>query len=163
MVRRNNGNYSTVITIELRQVTAGGNSRSEWDHHPGQPLVLAQACHDSRLGGHFGATKTIDLVSRHYWWRTWRQDVKNYVASCDTCQRTKVSRTLTKGLLQPMPTGDRPFAITSVDFIGSSGHFNQVFSLDPVSKGTYSGTNLERHSFDRLSVSMGLRPPSFPI
>lgn len=52
-------------------------------------LAVLQNCHDSPVAGHFGIHKTVELVMRSYWWPQLRQDVKNFIDSCDTCGRCK--------------------------------------------------------------------------
>lgn len=47
-------------------------------------LELLQIHHDSRLAGHFGRKKTLDLISREYWWPSMAKFVHTYVESCDT-------------------------------------------------------------------------------
>ena len=55
-------------------------------------LQVLQYCHDSPLAGHFGVQKTLELVTRNYWWPQLRQFVIDYVRSCDVCCRSKVPR-----------------------------------------------------------------------
>ena len=80
---------------------------------------IIAAHHDGMLAGHPGKTRTIELVSRHYWWSTLNADVTAYVASCDKCQRNKARTGKPTGLLQPMPVPDGPWDSVSMDFITS--------------------------------------------
>ena len=45
------------------------------------------------------------------------QDVRNYVKSCDSCQRIKASQQTPAGLLQPLPIPQHPWEQVSMDFI----------------------------------------------
>ena len=45
--------------------------------------------HDSMVAGHPGRWKTIELVSRNYWWPGMNRFVAEYVKGCDQCQRSK--------------------------------------------------------------------------
>jgi len=45
--------------------------------------------HDSRLAGHSGRWKTLELVSRNYWWPQMSRYVGSYVSTCDMCLWTK--------------------------------------------------------------------------
>jgi hypothetical protein len=93
---------------------------------PGLKKMILEECHDSPSAGHFGITKTFDLVSRTFFWPNMRQYIKKYVGGCDTCQRSKSSNHKPYGLLQPLPVPDRPWSSISVDFITqlpvSNGH-----------------------------------------
>jgi len=54
-------------------------------------LRVLEACHDSAMSGHVGITKTYDLVARHFYWKSMRKDVKEYVNHCNACQQNKAS------------------------------------------------------------------------
>ena len=38
-------------------------------------------------GAHLGVDMVFDKVKERYYWPQMYDDVKNYVSSCDTCQR----------------------------------------------------------------------------
>lgn len=78
---------------------------------------IISARHDAPLAGHRGITKTMQLVARDYTWPGLKTSVRNFVQTCDTCNRTK--RTLHKpyGLLQPLPTPEKPWSSISMDFV----------------------------------------------
>jgi hypothetical protein len=57
--------------------------------------------HDTRLSGHYGENKTIELIRRRYWWPTLRWDVKLYIRGCEACQWTKSKRIPQKTPLHP--------------------------------------------------------------
>jgi len=48
--------------------------------------------HDSRLAGHSGRWKTLELVSRNYWWPQMSRYVGRYISTCDMCLWTKSFR-----------------------------------------------------------------------
>jgi hypothetical protein len=51
--------------------------------------VLLKEAHNSAYSIHPGTTKMyLDLKTR-YWWRGMKKEIAQYVAQCDTCQRTK--------------------------------------------------------------------------
>ena len=54
--------------------------------------------HDSRVAGHFGQKKTLELVSRNFYWPEMEGWIKKYVGSCDECQRNKSPRHARFGL-----------------------------------------------------------------
>ena len=42
-------------------------------------------CHDGSLAGHFGVVKTLELISRTYWWPQMWKLVKDFIKTCDIC------------------------------------------------------------------------------
>ena len=78
--------------------------------------VLKQL-HDSPSAGHPGQQKTLQLVTRDFWWPGVQEDVKGYVQACDLCQRVKSDNRPPAGLLHPMPTPGRPWEMVSIDFL----------------------------------------------
>jgi hypothetical protein len=84
---------------------------------PDLKRTILEDCHDAPAAGHFGITKTFDLVSRTFFWPAMRKYIKDYVSGCDTCQRSKSSNHKPYGLLQNLPVPDRPWSSISVDFI----------------------------------------------
>uniref|UniRef100_A0A670IL45 Gypsy retrotransposon integrase-like protein 1 n=1 Tax=Podarcis muralis TaxID=64176 RepID=A0A670IL45_PODMU len=78
---------------------------------------ILKQLHDSPTAGHFGQHKTMWLVTREFWWPKVREDVKEYVRGCDQCQRAKGERRAPAGLLEPLPTPERPWEAVSIDFM----------------------------------------------
>uniref|UniRef100_A0A670JV70 Gypsy retrotransposon integrase-like protein 1 n=1 Tax=Podarcis muralis TaxID=64176 RepID=A0A670JV70_PODMU len=86
---------------------------------PGEVLrrrVLKQL-HDTPTAGHFGQHKTMMLVTRQFWWPRVREDVREYVRGCDRCQRANGERKVPAGLLEPLPTPNKPWEVVSIDFM----------------------------------------------
>jgi len=42
--------------------------------------------HDTPVGGHGGQWKTIELVTRNFWWPGVSREVKQYMEECNVCQ-----------------------------------------------------------------------------
>ena len=80
-------------------------------------VAILQSRHDSPLSGHVGQRKTLELVSRDYWWPGMRSFIEEYVRSCSTCGRSKHRRHKPHGLLQPLPTPNLPWRSISMDFM----------------------------------------------
>jgi len=57
-------------------------------------LEIIKLHHDTPVAGHPGQWKTLELVTRNYWWPGITMQVKNYVSGCDRCQRMKSIRFL---------------------------------------------------------------------
>ena len=78
--------------------------------------IVAQH-HDSTVAGHAGRWKTLELVSRNYWWPQMSRYVGIYVCTCDLCNRTKVQRRKPQRELHPIETPNRRWEKISVDFV----------------------------------------------
>ena len=79
--------------------------------------TILRESHDSPLSGHVGVERMVVKVQQLYWWRGLYTDIKEYVASCDLCQRNKVPPQKPGGLLQPLAIPDRRWGSVSTDFI----------------------------------------------
>jgi len=73
--------------------------------------------HELQQTGHGGRAKTTELISQRYYWPKIREDIKQFIIKCDTCQRTKVVRHSPYGLLQSNEAPDRPWQWIAMDFI----------------------------------------------
>jgi len=82
--------------------------------------------HNSRLAGHSGRWKTLELVSRNYWWPQMSRYVGRYVSTCDMCLWTKSFRCPPTRELHPLPIPSALWDTISIDFIvelpQSAGH-----------------------------------------
>ena len=78
--------------------------------------IVAQH-HDSKVAGHPGRWKTLELVSRTYWWPHMSRYIGQYTKTCDLCMCTKVQRQLPVGELHPLPIPAQRWEQISVDFI----------------------------------------------
>jgi hypothetical protein len=79
-------------------------------------LDILQSRHDNQGAGHFGITKTFDLIHRDFWWPNLIEYVSKYVKACQ-CQRFKTPRHKPQGLLQPLSIPTRPWSSVSTDLI----------------------------------------------
>ena len=99
---------------------------------------IVALCHDTKIAGHPGRWKTLELVSRNYWWPQMSRYVGKYVSTCDLCLRTKVQRHQPVGELHPLPIPDTPWDTVSVDFIvelpESAGHDSIMVVVDSMTK-----------------------------
>ena len=73
--------------------------------------------HGPPVVGHPGRDRTLELVSRSWWWPGITEDVKDFVAQCDSCQRVKASSQLPAGLLHPLEIPARKWQSISMDLI----------------------------------------------
>lgn len=78
---------------------------------------LVKIHHDSPAVGHPGRYKTLEYLSRNYWWPGITKFVHEYVDTCETCLRTKTFAAQPIGPLQPNATPDGPWQIVTSDLI----------------------------------------------
>jgi len=138
---------------ELRRSANGTVHSSEWSnidgllrfrgkiYVPQSPNLCRQIvalCHDTHITGHSGCWKTLELVSRNYWWPQMSRYIGQYVSTCDLCLWTKPWRHSPVGELQPLSVPDAQWDTLSVDFVvellESSGHDAIMTVVDSVSK-----------------------------
>jgi hypothetical protein len=79
-------------------------------------LILREP-HDSRYSIHPGCTKMYKDLKVRFWWENMREDIVEYVAGCDTCQRVKAEHQRPAGLLQPLEIPTWKWDDISMDFI----------------------------------------------
>src|SRR6266446_8381666 len=60
----------------------------------------------------------VEILHRHFWWKSMRKDTHKFCKSCRTCQTTKKSTRRNPGLLHPLPTPDTPWSSIAMDFTG---------------------------------------------
>jgi hypothetical protein len=101
------------------------------DYEPLKVQLLQQA-HDAVEIGHPGQAKTIEILERNFTWPSLRAFVRDYIASCDACQRHKSSHHKKYGLLKPLPIPKAPWQSLSMDHITDlpkSGGYNAILAV----------------------------------
>jgi hypothetical protein len=97
--------------------------------------------HDTRIAGHAGRFKTLELVARNYWWPQMSRYIGIYVKTCDLCNRTELQHQRPFGELHPSETPAAPWDTISVDFIvelpESHGYDTIMNVVDSVTKRTH--------------------------
>jgi len=86
-----------------------------WNSDLRRQVVLLY--HDMKVTGHPRYWKTLELVSRNYWWPQMSRYIRQYVSTCDLCLRTKPIRQAPVGKLYPLRILDSQWDTLSVDFI----------------------------------------------
>ena len=73
--------------------------------------------HDVPVAGHRGRWKTVELVTRNYWWLGVTRDVGKYVEGCDLCQQMKNRTEEPAGKLKLSEVPQKTWTHLTVDFI----------------------------------------------
>ena len=73
--------------------------------------------HDVPAAGHRGRCKTMELVTRNYWWPGVIRDIGRYVEECDLCQRMKNRTEEIAEKLKLSEVPEKPWTHLTVDFI----------------------------------------------
>jgi hypothetical protein len=81
-----------------------------------ESTVLSEL-HATPTAGHCGLTKTYDQVKRYFFWDGMKQDIRNFVAECDVCQRNKGETVKSPGTLQSLSIPPSIWQDISMDFI----------------------------------------------
>ena len=113
-----------------KQISSGGNIDGNftianellcWKNRIYVPEGLRQRVikseHVSKVAGHFGRERTMELLSRNFYWTNMERDIRKYCSECDNCQRTKAPRHAKHGLLHPLELACKPWTHISTDFI----------------------------------------------
>ena len=129
---------------ELRKSSTRSLQSAEWSQNDGLLFYrghiyvpptsdlrrrIVSLCHDTKVAGHPGRFKTLELVSRNYWWPNMSRYVGQYVLHCDMCLHTKAQRRLPSGELQLLPVPEERWDVISVDFISElpeSGGYDSI-------------------------------------
>jgi hypothetical protein len=78
--------------------------------------ILKEA-HDSRYSIHPFCTKMYKDLKVQFWWEKMRENIAEYVARCDTCQRVKAEHQRPASLLQPLEIPTWKWDDISMDII----------------------------------------------
>ena len=84
---------------------------------PTEARIHALRMHDSKIGCHLGTERLKDLFKQRFYGQSMTADIKNYVRSCDICQRSKNPNPMPCHTLGNM-TESTPFFKVAVDITG---------------------------------------------
>jgi hypothetical protein len=73
--------------------------------------------HDAPSAGHFGIERTIEQITREYYFPGIRKEVEKHIRKCDICNRAKTKKHLPYGKLQPLEIPEEPWRSIAMDFI----------------------------------------------
>ena len=78
--------------------------------------LLVREAHGGGLMGHFGITKTLEVLHSHFYWPHMKRDVARICERCVKCRHAK-SRVNPHGLYTPLPIPSSPWVDVSMDFV----------------------------------------------
>ena len=78
---------------------------------------IIQLHYDVPAAGYRGKWKTVELVTRNYWWPGVTREVGRYVEGCDLCQKMKNRTEEIVGKLKLSKVPEKPWTHITVDFI----------------------------------------------
>jgi len=111
--------------------------------------------HDVPAAGHGGRWKTVELVTRNYWWPGVTRDVGKYVEGCDSCQRMKNRTEEPAGKLKLSEVPQKTWSHLTVDFITKlpvvAGKDAILVVCDRLSKMTHFVATMEGTSTEGLA------------
>ena len=86
--------------------------------------------HDTLIEGHGKQQKTVELVTRNFWWPGVMKEVKWYVEGYDVCQQNKNRTEQLAGKLMPNSIPEKSWTHISVSQT-SFGHISTISSTIP--------------------------------
>ena len=79
--------------------------------------IILELEHNSKIAGHMGQDKTIELIRRNFWWPGVDKRIVDYVRSCPECEKNKASGHHPYGLSSPLELPFAPWQSIAIDFI----------------------------------------------
>ncbi|QRW25610.1 Transposon Tf2-1 polyprotein [Rhizoctonia solani] len=92
----------------------------DWIYVPNEPEIrraVLESRHDNPSTEHPGQFRTLDLLSRDYYWSGMKQSVTKYVQVCNSCICSKHSNQAPEGLLQNIDLPNKPWEEIMYDLI----------------------------------------------
>jgi len=111
--------------------------------------------YDTLVGEHRGQWKTVELVTRNFWWPGVTKEVKQYVEGCDAYQQNKNHTEQPAGKLMPNSTPEKPWMHISADFITNlplaQGYNSILVVVDRLTKMVHFIPTIEKTSTEGLA------------
>ncbi|KAB5587545.1 Retrotransposable element Tf2 [Ceratobasidium theobromae] len=79
--------------------------------------LVIESRHDNIAAGHPGHFRTLELISRMFYWPGMKKSIVSYINTCESCIRSKPSNRLPIGLLLPTEIPHRPWEEIAYDLI----------------------------------------------
>jgi len=104
--------------------------------------VVMQMVHDSIFSGYLAEKKTRERIRLSFYWPKLRQDVKQYISTCQECQLHSHLKTLDPVPIAPITRAEVPFQVLNMDCIGpidppsAQGHWYCLCIVDSCTRWT---------------------------
>ena len=121
---------------------------------------------------HLGASKTLDYLRDHVWWKSMVSNTKAFCETCVTYKRSKPINQKPCGLLNPLPIPVEPWESIGIDFVGPlpeshncDGYFDAITVIICLltsmvelilSQTNYTAWNLAKLMFEVIYKCYGL-------
>ena len=111
--------------------------------------------YDMLIRGHGGQQKTVELITRNFWWPRVTKEVKQYVEGCDACQCNKNHTEQLAEKLMPNSVPEKPWVHILADFITklplAQGYNSILVVVDRLTKIVYFIPTTEKTSAEELA------------
>lgn len=78
---------------------------------------ILEQYHNKDTAGHYGIDRTIQKITKRFYWEGMRKDITLHIKNCIECQKYKITNHKPVGLLQSIPSSQR-FEVIAVDIFG---------------------------------------------
>lgn len=99
--------------------------------------LLLHIYHDDQM--HMGINKTASSLALAFYWPSMKQDIRRYIAGCESCLRAKPSHRPQQGLTMPLTAPARPWLDLTMDLLSglpeADGYNCLLVVVDRHSKG----------------------------
>ena len=116
---------------------------------------IIQLHHNVLMAGHRGKWKTVELVTRNYWWPGVTRDIERYIEEYNLCQRMKNRTEEVVGKLRLSKVPEKPWTHLTVDFIMKlpivAGKDTILVVCDRLSKMIHFVATMEETSVEGLA------------
>ena len=109
--------------------------------------------HDMPMGGHGGQWKTVEMVTRNFWWPGVTREVKPYMEGCNTCQCNKNCTEQLAGKLMPNSIPNKTWTHISADFITKlplAQGYNSILVVVDLSQTLFRRISTNHGSFSTI-------------
>ena len=111
--------------------------------------------YNTPVGEHGGQWKTVELVTRNFWWPGVTMEVKQYVEGYNSYQRNKNCTEQPTGKLMPNSIPEKPWMHISADFITklplAQGYDSILVVVDQLTKIVHFIPTMEKTSVEGLA------------